>query len=135
MPSRIQGWDGINTANLDSFRYEQPHVPVIESGPVAFLRWMDNTHCRPHRTEAQLCKALAALKRNIIREAITDKQREAVARLRCVIRNLEFHFYMTFGMDIDDMQTVYADCVFGLVSREDEPSVYLMGDWILLPSV
>jgi predicted nucleotidyltransferase len=124
----------LNTANLDSVRYVLPREYVAEAGPVTFSRWMDRMSRRPYRTEVQLYKALAALRHNIIREAITDRQREAAARLRCTLRDLEFHFYMTFGMDIDDILTVYADCAFGLVPREDEPSVCLMDDWLSLPS-
>jgi len=124
----------LNTANLDSYRFANPQEYVIESGPVAFSRLMDRMYRRPYRTEVQLYKALAALKHSIIRDAVTDRQREAVARMRCIMRDLEFHFFLTFGMDIDDVRTVYAECSFSLVPEEGEPSVCLMHDWIMLPT-
>ena len=37
-------------------------------------------------------------------------------------------------MEIEDKRTVYSDCAYRLVPREDEPSVCLMHDWIYLPS-
>ena len=37
-------------------------------------------------------------------------------------------------MEIEDKRTVYGECTYRLVPREDEPSVCLMHDWIDLPS-
>lgn len=34
----------------------------------------------------------------------------------------------------EDKRTVYEECTYRLVPREDEPSVCLMHDWIYLPS-
>ena len=48
--------------------------------------------------------------------------------------NLEYRFYKAYGMEIEDKRTVYGECTYRLVSREDEPSVCLMHDWIYLPS-
>ena len=124
----------LNTANLDSYRYYNPHARVAESGPVAFNGWLEDPSFRPYRTEVQLYKALLALKRGIDYEVIITAQREALQALRCVISNIEYRFYKAYGMEIDDKRTVYADCTFWLVPRDDEPSVCLMHDWIYLPS-
>ena len=35
-------------------------------------------------------------------------------------------------MEIEDKRTVYGECTYHLVPREDEPSVCLMHDWIYL---
>lgn len=48
--------------------------------------------------------------------------------------NLEYRFYKAYGMEIEDKRTVYGECVYRLVPREDEPSVCLMHDWIYLPT-
>ena len=47
---------------------------------------------------------------------------------------LEYRFYKAYGMEIEDKRTVYGECTYRLVPREDEPSVCLMHDWIYLPS-
>lgn len=39
-----------------------------------------------------------------------------------------------YVMEIEDKRTVYGECTYRLVPREDEPSVCLMHDWIYLPS-
>lgn len=51
-----------------------------------------------------------------------------------IISNLEYRFYKAYGMEIEDKRTVYGECTYRLVPREDEPSVCLMHDWIYLPS-
>ena len=124
----------LNTANLDSFRHHHPHIHITESGPVAFCGWLDAQDCRPYRTEVQLYKSLLALKRGIDFDCIITSQREALQALRCVISNIEYRFYKAYGMEIEDKRTVYADCVYRLVPKEDEPSVCLMHDWIYLPN-
>ena len=43
-------------------------------------------------------------------------------------------FYKAYGMEIEDKRTVYGECTYRLVPREDEPSVCLMHDWIYLPT-
>jgi len=123
----------LNTANLDSFIYTHPGAYIKEAGPATFSRMVERGNYRPYRTEVQLYKALAALKHNIIPAALISEQREALARLRCLMRDIDFSFYKTFEMDIDDIRTVYADCSFGLIPREDEPAVCLVRDWIYLP--
>lgn len=46
-----------------------------------------------------------------------------------------FKPYMTkLSMEIEDKRTVYGECTYHMVPREDEPSVCLMHDWIYLPS-
>ena len=42
--------------------------------------------------------------------------------------------YTIHGMEIEDKRTVYGECTYRLVPREDEPSVCLMHDWIYLPT-
>lgn len=74
------------------------------------------------------------LKRSIDRDLIVTSQREALQTLRCIISNLEYRFYKAYGMEIEDKRTVYGECTYRLVPREDEPSVCLMHDWIYLPS-
>ena len=79
-------------------------------------------------------KSLLFLKRSIDRDLIVTSQREALQTLRCIISNLEYRFYKAYGMEIEDKRTVYGECTYRLVPREDEPSVCLMHDWIYLPS-
>ena len=82
----------------------------------------------------RLYKSLLFLKRSIDRDLIVTSQREALQTLRCIISNLEYRFYKAYGMEIEDKRTVYGECTYRLVPREDEPSVCLMHDWIYLPS-
>lgn len=118
----------LNTANLDSFAHAHPHVRVMESSPMEFCRRLDRNK-RPYRTEVQLYKALLALYYNIDPDLIISAQREARQRLRCIMGNIEYRFYKAYGMEIEDRHTVYADCVYGLVPRENEPCVCMMRDW------
>ena len=124
----------LNTANLDCYEYYHPDRSVIQSGPVAFCGWLETKDCRPYRTEVQLYKSLLFLKRSIDRDLIVSAQREALQTLRCIISNLEYRFYKAYGMEIEDKRTVYGECTYRLVPREDEPSVCLMHDWIYLPT-
>ena len=48
--------------------------------------------------------------------------------------NLEYRFYKAYNMEFEDKRTVYSECAFRLIPREDEPSVCLMHDWVYLPS-
>ena len=75
-----------------------------------------------------------AYRHYIDRDLIVSAQREALQTLRCIISNLEYRFYKAYGMEIEDKRTVYGECTYRLVPREDEPSVCLMHDWIYLPS-
>ena len=124
----------LNTASLDSYRYHNPHVYVVESGPVFFCGQLDAQERRPYRTEVQLYKSLLALKYSIDYDCIITSQREALQALRCILSNIEYRFYKAYGMEIDDKQTVYADCAFRLIPSEDEPGVCLLRDWISLPA-
>ena len=124
----------LNTANLDCYEYYHPERTVIQSGPVAFNTWLEKMDCRPYRTEIQLYKSLLFLLRSIDRELIITSQREALQTLRCIISNLEYRFYKAYGMEIEDKRTVYEECTYRLVPREDGTSVCLMHDWIYLPS-
>ena len=141
----------LNTANLDSYGFYHPEAHVIESGPVAFCRWLDRRFarpyrtvafchwletmdCRPYRTEVQLYKAILSLQRSIDRDFIITSQREALQKLRCIAGNLEYRFYKSYGMEIEDKRTVYSECVYRLIPKETEPSVCRMKDWIYLPS-
>lgn len=123
----------LNTANLDCYEYYHPERDVVQSGPVAFSGWLEHGDYRPYRTEVQLYKSLLFLKRSIDRDLIVTSQREALQTLRCIISNLEYRFYKAYGMEIEDKRTVYGECTYHLVPREDEPSVCLMHDWIYLP--
>ena len=60
-------------------------------------------------------------------------QREALQALKRVIANIGYRFYKAYEMEIEDKRTVYGECAYRLVLREDEPSVCLMHDWICLP--
>lgn len=124
----------LNTANLDCYGYYHPERIVVESGPVAFCGWLEKKGYRPYRTEVQLYKSLLFLKRSIDRELIVTSQREALQMLRCILSNLEYRFYKAYRMEIEDKRTVFGECSYRLVPREDEPSVCLMRDWIELPS-
>ena len=119
---------------LENTDYYHPDRSVIQSGPVAFCGWLETKDCRPYRTEVQLYKSLLFLKRSIDRDLIVSAQREALQTLRCIISNLEYRFYKAYGMEIEDKRTVYGECTYRLVPREDEPSVCLMHDWIYLPT-
>jgi hypothetical protein len=135
MLSLPDNWDYLlNTANLDSYGFHHPEAHVVESGPVAFCGWLDHRYARPYRTEVQLYKSLLALKRSIDRDCIVTSQREALQMLRCVISNLEYRFYKAYNMEFEDKRTVYSECAFRLIPREDEPSVCLMHDWVYLPT-
>lgn len=123
----------LNTANLDSFRYVNPYGHMRESSYADFMNSLERLRRRPYRTEVQLYKALAALERNIVPDALTAEQGEAVARLRYLMRSLELSFYKAFSVEIDDMLTVYSDCAAGLVPGDLEPAACLMRDWIYLP--
>ena len=122
-----------NTANLDSIRYTMPHETVIESDAHIFFRCLDRLRHRPYRTEVQLYKALAALKNSITYDALTGEQHEALIRLRCILRDLDYYFYKAYGVDIDDQRTVYTECRFHLVPFEDEPSVCMLREWLMMP--
>ena len=124
----------LNTANLECYEYYHPERVIVESGPVAFCRWLEKKGYRPYRTEVQLYKSLLFLKRSIDRELIVTTQREALQTLRCILSNLEYRFYKAYRMEIEDKRTVFGECSYRLVPREDEPSVCLMRDWIELPS-
>ena len=124
----------LNTANLDCFAYYHPACLIVESSPVAFSIWLNNSEYRPYRTEVQLYKALLFLQHSVDRDLMTSAQREALQTLRCIISNIEYRFYKIFGMEIKDVRTVYSECVFGAVPKENEPSVCLMRDWIYLPT-
>lgn len=123
----------LNTANLDSFRYSRKDVSVAEATAFAFNRMLGEG-ARPYRTEVQLFKAMEALNRNIIYEALTSIQREAVQHMRCLMRDVEYTFYRTFDMDINDRRTVYRECAGTLTPRDDEPGVCLLAEWITLPT-
>lgn len=124
----------LNTANLDCFKHYHPRFLVIESGPLTFTTWLKNPNCRPYRTEVQLYKALEYLEQSVETELMTLDQREALQTLRCIMSNIEYRFYKAFGMEIEDKRTIYDQCVYNAVPREDEPSVCLMHDWIYLPT-
>jgi len=123
----------LNTANLDSYAYTHPGRKYAQSSPVRFFAGL-GADFLPYRTEVQLYKAMAALDHHMDHEALIASQREEVQHMRCLMRELDIAFYKTFGMDIDDKRTVYGQCVYGLVPREDEPSVCLMKDWVNLPT-
>lgn len=112
-----------NTANLDSVRYAMPAEPLVESETAVFLRRLDRLYRRQYRTEVQLYKALAALKHNILFDALTAEQKFALARLRCIMRDLDYYFCKAYGTDIDDRPTVYAQCRFHLIPFDGEPAV------------
>ena len=124
----------LNTANLDCYEYYHPERELVESGPVAFCHWLETMDCRPYRTEVQLYKSLLFLQRSVDRDLIVTSQREALQTLKCIISNIEYRFYKAYEMEIEDKRTVYGECTYRLVLREDEPSVCLMHDWIYLPS-
>lgn len=122
----------LNTANMDSLHFVLPDIRLSEASPFEFTRRMDDNK-RPYRTEVQFYKAIEALNHNIINEAITGDQREALLKIRCIMRDVEFAFYKSFDMDITDKRTVYGECISHLVPKEDEPSVCILEDWINLP--
>ena len=124
----------LNTANLNWYEYYHPERELALSGLVAFCHWLETMDCRPYRTEVQLYKSLLFLQRSVDRDLIVTSQREALQTLKCIISNIEYRFYKAYEMEIEDKRTVYGECTYRLVPREDEPSVCLMHDWIYLPS-
>lgn len=109
-------------AGLQLFPNQQQFLIVIFSHPGRVDTYPDMT------------ESLLFLKRSIDRDLIVSAQREALQTLRCIISNLEYRFYKAYGMEIEDKRTVYGECTYRLVPREDEPSVCLMHDWIYLPT-
>ena len=124
----------LNTANLDCYEYYHPDRSVIQSGPVAFLRMAGTKTAALTAQRYSFTNRCCFLKRSIDRDLIVSAQREALQTLRCIISNLEYRFYKAYGMEIEDKRTVYGECTYRLVPREDEPSVCLMHDWIYLPT-
>ena len=121
----------LNTANLDSCRYRHPERFIIESDPSVFVDYMKKK-VRPYHTEIQLYKSLYCLCRNIDMRCIIDEQRDAVMQIKCIMGNLEYRFRNCFGMDIDDKQTVYAECAYSLIpDEEDEPSCCFLIEWLM----
>ena len=116
----------LNSANLDCFAYYYPDFHVYERSPVRFSMELDRLDKRPYRTEVQLYKSLLALKRGIDRDLIIMAQREALQTLRCILSNIEYRFYKTYGMEIK--RTVYGEYLYRLISSDCEPSVCLMND-------
>ena len=74
------------------------------------------------------------MKRSVDRDLIVTSQREALQTLRCDHFQPGIPFLQGVWMEIEDKRTVYGECTYRLVPREDEPSVCLMHDWIYLPS-
>ena len=73
----------LNTANIDSLRFTFPDIMLSEASPFEFTRRMADNK-RPYRTEVQFYKSMEALNKNIIYEAITGEQREALLKMRCM---------------------------------------------------
>lgn len=124
----------LNLSNLDSYKYHHPQAYVAESGPVRFCGALDRLTCRPYRTEVQLYKAILALKCGIDYRYISSSERESVQALNCILSCIEYRFYKTYGMEIEDVRTVFSECVYHLVPKENEPSVCLRHEWEYLPS-
>ena len=124
----------LNTANLDCFGYYHPDIAIIESGPATFAYRLERSHDRPYRTEVQLYKALEALQHHVETPLMTCYQREALQKLRCIMSNLEYRFFKSYGIEIFDNRTVYGACAFRLIPKKDEPSVPIMCEWLNLPS-
>lgn len=93
--------------------------------------WLIWWNCRS-RTERRSTQRMNPRVRKLPGRAIS--QREALQMLKCIISNIEYLFYKAYDMEIEDKRTVYGDCSYRLVPREDEPNVCLMHDWIYLPS-
>ena len=124
----------LNTANLDCFGYYHPDIAVIESRPAVFAFRLENCHDRPYRTEVQLYKALEALQHSVEISLMTCYQREALQKLKCIMANLEYRFFKSYGIEIFDNRTVYSECTFHLVPKKREPSVPIMCEWVNLPT-
>ena len=122
----------LNTANLDSARYTNPLMYVIEAEPYAFCRNIDSLECRPYHTEVQLYKALCTLETNIVWDAITEEQRRTLTKMRRIMRSLQARFINAYGVEIYDTPTVYEQCVFGLQPNENEPFVCMVEEWQML---
>lgn len=119
----------LNTANLDSYRYHYPDAEVSEMPAVDFCRRIDDPFVRPYHTEVQFYKSMLALYRSIDYRAITESQREAKRKLRCILTDINSRFWHTYGLDIDSAETVYNECAYSLIPDEWEPTVCLMDDY------
>ena len=65
---------------------------------------------------------------------MTCYQREALQKLKCIMANLEYRFFKSYGIEIFDNRTVYSECTFHLVPKKREPSVPIMCEWVNLPT-
>ena len=112
------------TANYDSYRDMNPLHNIQEVDLALFCTRM-LSRARPYRTEVQLFKSMECLNANICIANITREQKDAVKTLRYHQTTIDLHFVKSFGVDITDPQTTYADCAFSLIPRKSEPYVCL----------
>ena len=59
-----------------------------------------------------------------------DSQDKICLPLDLSLIHIDVYKRQAYGMEIEDKRTVYGECTYRLVPREDEPSVCLMHDWI-----
>jgi len=114
----------LNISNLDSYSSQNPNLHISEISKSSFYQYLDK-EVRPYYTEVQLYKSLYALWHNIDSNCLIAEQREAILQLNCIMENLSYHFYESYGVEIDSIQTVYKDCCYGLVPRSNEPMTCL----------
>lgn len=119
----------LNTANLDSYRFHHPDAIVSEMPAVDFCRRIDDPFMRPYHTEIQFYKSMLALYRAIDFDAITESQREARRKLRCILTDINSRFWNTYGLDIDDPETVYEKCAYSLIPFDWEPTLCFMCEY------
>lgn len=119
----------LNTANLDSYRAYDPDAAVSEMPAVDFCRRIESPVVRPYHTEIQFYKSMLALYNNIDYNPITESQRDARRKLRCIIGNVSSRFSKYYGIDIDDPETVFSICAYSLIPSDWEPDCRFMDEY------
>lgn len=111
-------------ANFDAFRAAAPGERRGEiRGITSFSLWIDG---KPYQTEVQLYKAIQTLLCNM--EGGENAATEAASHLRALLNDLNEHCWNSYGLDIEDVRTVYTLCKPTL-EPETEPACVLLEDW------
>lgn len=107
-------------ANFDAVRASSPKNSNVIQG---ISLWDIG---KPYHTEIQLYKSIQALLENM---AISDEKsvQDTTAHLRAIMNDLNDRFWNSYGIDIEDELTVYAQCESTL-EPASEPFVCLLED-------
>jgi hypothetical protein len=122
----------LNTANLASFRYENPQAFMAETPASLFFDELTESKCRSYRTEVKMYRALEALIMNTEPKALSADQNYAVLQVCAMMDVLEEIFYGEYGVEIYSGATIYDVCEMSLTPDFLEPDVCLMYDWLMV---